>query len=208
MRNFVILANGDYPAHASARDLLQKADFLISCDGATVTLVENNRIPDRIAGDFDSLPDELRQRFSDRLVYEAEQETNDLSKAFRCAMQYMKAEDRLTILGATGKREDHTLGNISLLADFAEQHENIQMVTDSGVFFPLLRSGSFRTIPGQQISVFNPAGTSVKISGTGFKYPVKDLELRRWWTATLNTATGDVCTLEFSGGTLLVFSAD
>lgn len=205
--NAVILANGDYPAHPHPLEILRTADFRIACDGAAVSLLEHGIIPDRIAGDFDSLPPALLRQYADRLVHESEQETNDLSKAFRCALRHIAPSDSLTVLGATGKREDHTLGNISLLADFAGLHENIRLVTDTGIFFPLLRSGSFQTVPGQQISIFNPAGQTMKISGSGFKYPIRDLELRSWWTATLNTAEGNVCSLEFEQGSLLVFTA-
>ncbi len=205
--NAVILANGDYPVHPRPLEILRTADFRIACDGAAVSLLAHGIIPNRIAGDFDSLPPALLQQYASRLVHESEQETNDLSKAFRCALRHIDPAVPLTILGATGKREDHTLGNIALLADFAGLHENIRLVTDTGIFFPMLRSGSFQTVPGQQVSIFNPAGQPVRISGNGFKYPIRDLVLRSWWTATLNSAEGESCSLEFEQGTLLVFTA-
>ncbi len=205
MAEFIILANGEFPRRHL--DMLKDASCRIACDGAAETMLAHGIVPDWIAGDLDSLSPELQRQYADRIVHEEEQETNDLNKAFRCAMRHIGKNDILTILGATGKREDHTLGNISLLADFAELHENIRLVTDTGVFFPLLRSGSFATLPGQQVSIFNPGGESLRISGTGFKYPVHDLELRRWWTATLNTAQGNICTLSFASGSVLVFLA-
>ena len=51
-----------------------------------------------------------------------DQETNDLTKA----VNYVKTLGfrEVLILGATGRREDHTLGNISLLAQFKGMHLN------------------------------------------------------------------------------------
>ena len=47
------------------------------------------------------------------IVHVTEQETNDLNKAFRYCLANGWTD--IVILGATGKREDHTLGNIGLL---------------------------------------------------------------------------------------------
>ena len=54
---------------------------------------------------------------------ETEQETNDLSKAFRYCLK--RGWKKLFILGATGKREDHTMGNISLLSDYQAQADAV-----------------------------------------------------------------------------------
>lgn len=53
-------------------------------------------------------------------------------------MRYARGEGfrRIDILGATGKREDHTLGNISLLFDYMRQGLDVTMQTDYGSFTP------------------------------------------------------------------------
>ena len=208
-RNFVIIANGSYPVHPVPLNALNQADVLVACDGAAETLTANGICPDHVVGDLDSLNDDLKKQFADRLIHEEEQETNDLSKAFRFVCRTMKTEDQLIILGATGKREDHTLGNISLLADFSATHPNVRMITDTGIFFPVTQNGTFESIPGQQISIFNPSGETVRINGSGLKYPIDDLALARWWTATLNTALDDHFSISFTSGNgpLIIFAA-
>ena len=42
------------------------------------------RRPEFVVGDMDSLPEGVMEDLSDRLFQVSEQESNDLSKAFRC----------------------------------------------------------------------------------------------------------------------------
>ena len=96
--NTVILADGDFPASERTLTMLRNADRIICCDGAAVPLLAAGLIPERIVGDLDSLPLELKERYADRLLQESEQESNDLTKAFRyCQAQ---GHDSIVILGA------------------------------------------------------------------------------------------------------------
>lgn len=205
---FVILANGEFPNTKTALDLLRRADVVICCDGAAVKLLEFGRTPDLVTGDLDSLPSELKDRLGDRIEKEEEQETNDLAKAFRSVLLRVQESDEIVILGATGLREDHTLGNIAHLADFAGFHSKIRMITNYGTFLPVLKSGTFASRPGQQISIFS-FDPEVSISSAGLKYPLENLKLHRWWNATLNEALTDQFELSFSGSDpLILFLAD
>ena len=114
----VILADGDFPSTPVTMRILKQAERIVCCDGSAASLAEFGLEPTVVIGDLDSLPPEFKKRFSDRLIHVREQETNDLTKAFTyCREQGWK---NIVILGATGKREDHTLGNLSLLADYSE----------------------------------------------------------------------------------------
>ncbi|MBO7147789.1 MAG: thiamine diphosphokinase [Lentisphaeria bacterium] len=206
--DMVILADGDFPSHPLPLETLRNVSRIIACDGAAKSLLAWGREPDWVVGDLDSLDLDFRQKLASRIIHVSEQETNDLSKAFRFAMQQIGKEEYLTILGATGKREDHTLGNLSLLADYATIHPNIRMLTDTGIFFPAVQSGSYPSRPGQSISIFNPSGKPVRLTADGLKYPIRDLELSRWWTATLNTALENSFSLLFESDVpLLLFTA-
>ncbi len=129
----VIVADGTFPVHEVPQDYLEKADVIVCCDGSAESLLNTGMIPDAIVGDMDSLSDELKERFSDRIFVDDNQETNDLTKAVEWC--HASGYDDITIVGATGKREDHTIGNISLLAEYSE-YVNVKMVTDTGIFLP------------------------------------------------------------------------
>jgi len=109
----------------------------------------------------------------------------------------------LVILGATGKREDHTIGNISLLAEYARL-ANVIMITDYGEIYPVLETTAFKSSPGQYVSIFS-IDPETEITSEGLKYPLIKRKLRNWWEATLNETMGDSFTLKFTGGPLIVF---
>ena len=202
----VILADGEFPQSAAAQRFIADAPALVCCDGAAEKAVAFGREPDWIVGDLDSLPEPLKERFGDRLAHIAEQETNDLDKAFRFCVE--RGWTELAILGATGLRADHTLGNISRLVDFARVAPTIRLIDDFGVFRVALQSGTFASRPGEQISIFSfdPAQA---ITSQGLKYPLNRLRLPRWSTATLNEALGDSFALEFDATSpLLLFFAN
>jgi thiamine pyrophosphokinase len=200
--NIVILADGSFPEHEIPLGyLLRNAGHIICCDGSAKCLLEAGIIPEAIVGDLDSLSDEIEEKYSDRLYRDDNQDTNDLTKAVTWCIE--KGYKEIVILGATGKREDHTLGNISLLTEYAK-NINVIMVTDTGVFSPHLSSCTISSFPGQQVSVFS-INPGTRITSSGLKYKLDNTKLQNWWRATLNEATGDSFELSFTGGPLIVY---
>jgi thiamine pyrophosphokinase len=197
----VILADGSFPVHEIPLEILRNASLIVCCDGSVASLIAFGLIPDAIVGDCDSIDPENLVRFSDRIFRDDDQETNDLTKAVRWCIN--KGINDLVILGATGKREDHTIGNISLLADYAKQ-VRVRMVTDTGTIFTVLNSGSFSARKGQQVSIFS-LNPDTEITSFGLKYPLVKRQIKSWWEATLNETTGDTYSLDFEGGPVIVY---
>ena len=182
----VILANGDFPQAEIPLDLLSRAPFVCVCDGA----VNHYPLADAIVGDGDSVPENLR----DRLIQIEEQEDNDLTKATRYCLS--KGMRRIAYLGATGQREDHTLGNISLIVRYV-QEMGIEplLATDYGWFVVAEGETSFDSFKGQQVSIFNMTCNALSSEGLLWQaYPY-----RQWWQGTLNEAAGDSFTLKGDG---------
>jgi thiamine pyrophosphokinase len=199
--NTIIVADGTFPQHIIPLSYLKNAARIICCDGSAQNLVMAGYIPDAIVGDMDSLSEDLKNRFADRIYPDGNQSTNDLTKAVEWC--YEMNYRNVVIVGATGKREDHTIGNISLLADYAEKMI-VRMVTDTGIFMPFLESCKVSSFKNQQVSIFS-TNPETEISSTGLKFPLKNLKINSWWVATLNEALGDSFSLEFSSGRIIVF---
>ena len=197
----VIVADGSFPVHETPLSYLKNAARIICCDGSTANLVKAGFNPDAIVGDMDSLSEDLAFKFADRIYTDEEQETNDLTKAVGWCSE--RGYNDLVIVGATGKREDHTIGNISLLAEYIAS-VNIIMITDTGYFIPLLKSSGIVSFKGQQVSIFS-INSGTEITSSGLKYPLKKSKITNWWEATLNESLEVEFRLEFEKGRVIVY---
>lgn len=197
----IVVANGSFPQATESLELLKNAPVIIACDGAVKNLHERGYIPNAIVGDLDSIPPELLRIYADRIHTVEDQEINDLTKAVRFA--HASGYRKLLILGATGLREDHTLGNISLLLEYAPMFEQIEMLSDYGRFIPVLKSSTLPSTPGQQISIFSmyPCG---EITTEGLRWPITRRRLTAWWQGSLNEALGSQFTLTLSPDAQLI----
>ncbi len=191
----VVVANGSFPQTAGPLELLKSAPAIIACDGAVQNLHERGLEPTAIVGDLDSIPQEMLRLYADRIHTVEDQEINDLTKAVRFA--HTTGYRKLLILGATGLREDHTLGNISLLMDYAPLFEQVEMLSDYGHLIPVQQTTTLPSTPGQQISIFStyPCG---EITTEGLRWPITRRRLTAWWQGSLNEALGNEFTLTLS----------
>ena len=191
----VVVANGSFPQTAGPLELLKSAPAIIACDGAVQNLHERGLEPAAIVGDLDSIPQEMLRLYADRIHTVEDQEINDLTKAVRFA--HAAGYRKLLILGATGLREDHTLGNISLLMDYAPLFEQVEILSDYGHFIPVQQTTTLPSTPGQQISIFSmyPCG---EITTEGLRWPITRRRLTAWWQGSLNEALGNEFTLTLS----------
>jgi thiamine pyrophosphokinase len=197
----VIVADGSFPENEVPLHYIKNAARIVCCDGSAESLIRAGIKPDAIVGDMDSLNSEISEMFADRIFIDSDQETNDLTKAVRwCADNGYK---EIVIVGATGKREDHTLGNISLLAEYIK-YVNVIMVTDTGILIPFLKGSQISSFPGQQVSVFS-IDPETEITFAGLKFPLNKSKLTNWWCATLNESLGDYFSLDFNTGRIIVY---
>lgn len=196
----VILANGLFPATRRALDFLKEADVLICCDGAADKLVNFGMTPHLIIGDLDSVSEGTREQYASILIHSQNQETNDLTKAVHYCIE--KGYTSVSVLGATGLREDHTLGNISLITTYFPEID-VRIISDFGEFF-LVRSGErVKSFAGEKISLFS-IDHSIRVTSAGLKYPLINLQLSHWYTASLNEAVTDSFTLQFDSDLPLI----
>ena len=180
-----ILANGAFPSPASAaRRLLESAERIVCCDGAADKLVEAlQRPPDVVVGDMDS----SKGSYSN-VIHIPDEDTNDLTKAIEyCRKQ---AWPDLAIFGATGLREDHSLGNI-----FRALDAQIPLYTDSGCFLPVADKATFHVTEGCAVSVF-ATDCETRVKSSGLVWPLDNVKFKNLYCATLNRAQSSVIELE------------
>ncbi|MDE5710011.1 thiamine diphosphokinase [Bacteroides sp.] len=197
----VVLANGEYPTHPLPLKILADAPYVVCCDGGANEYIRQGHMPNAIVGDGDSLSEENRLCYSSLLhSFPEDQETNDQTKAVNFLL--VQGKRHIAILGATGKREDHTIGNISLLIEYLRYGAEVRTYTDYGVFIPCRDTHTFPCHPGQQVSIIN--FTAHGLHGKGLVYPLSDFT--NWWQGTLNCCTGTEFTIEAEGEYLIMIN--
>ncbi|MBQ9185802.1 MAG: thiamine diphosphokinase [Bacteroidales bacterium] len=215
-----IICNGDFPKKEFPRYLIASADFIICCDGALKAYLRampsvfggRKRLPDAIVGDMDSLSPVLQEEFSSRIVHYEEQDYNDQTKAVRYLLETHPEVSEIHILGATGKRTDHTIGNVSLLMEygrlFPEVKEKVlDMVSDNETMFPIWDTATISVGTGRKVSIFTP-DNSLRIKSSGLEYSTENVTFDNWWKATLNRAVEDEITLELSHPSMVLLCLD
>jgi thiamine pyrophosphokinase len=192
----VILAEGEYPTHHIPTKILSECEKVICCDGAANNYIKTGKMPMATIGDGDSIDCDLKNKLS--FIFVPDQETNDLTKAINYAKDL--GYKNIAILGATGKRECHTIGNISLLMEYQKIGLNVIMYTDYCSIFPCKDYICIDSKAGQQISIINFGATN--FTSEGLKYPIYDFTAL--WQGTLNECTGDKCSISANGEFIVI----
>ena len=118
----VILGNGEYPTHSMPETMLIMAPYVVCCDGSADEHIRRGFTPDAIIGDGDSLSPENKERFRTIFHQIDDQETNDQTKAVHFLLD--QGKKTIILVGATGKREDHTL--FQVISRTANLHLQLQ----------------------------------------------------------------------------------
>lgn len=220
MKSAAIICNGDFPRKEYPRYIVKEADYIICCDAALQTYLKHCvpifgklRRPDAVIGDMDSLSRTLRDKYSDIIIHDSDQETNDQTKAFDYAISTFKDISAVHIIGATGKRVEHTVGNLSLLMEYARSYDlegmgiSVDMVYDNGTAFPITDSTELHCGKDRKISILTP-DNSLTIRSKGLVWPTDNVVFDNWWKATLNRSCDDVVKLEFSHRSIALIILD
>ena len=216
----VIICNGEFPSREYPRYVIRNADIIVCCDGAldrfmraTEKIFGQRRLPDAVVGDLDSISAEKRRKYGDIIIRDPDQETNDQTKAFRHVLAAWPDVTEIHILGATGIRTDHTIGNVSLLMEYARSYDletkgiTVDIISDHETIIPATDTVELQCGTGRRISIFTPDST-LRIRSEGLEWPTDGVVFDNWWKATLNRSSEDTVKLIFSHRSMALIMMD
>ncbi len=205
MKEILILCNGQPPAERLFRECRAKADYFIAADGGGNIARNFDALPDVVIGDLDSYKTSGDESFE--IVFQGDQETNDLEKALDYAQK--KGGTHICVLGATGLRLDQTLKNLSVLKQFHPHFESIVFKDDFGEI-RLITSPFEESFPvGTTVSLFPLSGSVSGISTKGLKFPLQDEKLENGVRdGSSNKVIENPVKVTYKSGDLLLFVAD
>lgn len=199
-----IVCNGQFPRSRKPLEKLAGADYVVCCDGALSALLRRGITPSVVIGDMDSVSGSALGHYSGPVIRCSDQETNDQTKAVNYVLSTWPDVSEIWILGASGRSEAHTIGNLSLLMeyekDFALSSRGIRlrMISDySEAFAVYSDTVKFEVVKGQKVSLFSPDNT-LQMHSEGLAWPTDLVVWDNWWKATLNRASAPLVTLSLN----------
>jgi thiamine pyrophosphokinase len=203
MKRALILANGESPSARLFNQIHNSDDWFVCADGGANHAARFGKMPHLIIGDLDSITDETLELFKKaRIKKLKEQNSTDLEKAFTITIR--KGYTDIIVLGATGGRLDHAIGNLSALAKFSRS-ANIKFIDNSGVFIPVGRSLELN-IPVKTTISLLPLSRCSNIITTGLKWNLKNESLQLGQReSTSNIVASSPVTIHVSRGDLILY---
>jgi thiamine pyrophosphokinase len=169
-RRAVLLANGTLDDLEYARSLLRADDLIIVANGGTRHAWSLQVVPHLLIGDSDSLPDTLHQWLEANQVprhdHPRDKDATDLELALHHAVACGIAS--LLFLGVTGGRMDHTLANLSLLAQASAAGVQAEIVVGREHLHLIYQAFQINDAIGQIVSLLPWGGDAKGVTTEGF----------------------------------------
>lgn len=185
-------------------------DCIIGIDRGLEFCYRNQIVPQYILGDFDSIRPEVigwyrEQKEIPIREYKPEKDATDTRMGLELALKL--GSDRIFLLGATGGRLDHYMGNLQSLVVPAMAGREAWILDEQNAMTVLSCS---RTIKkecafGKYISFFSMGDEVRGITLSGFKYPLKDYDMTNFdGIGVSNELAEDTALVDFRQGFLLM----
>ena len=182
--------------------------LVCACDSGYDTLFSYRVTPDILIGDFDSLRAEYEsaEAFSGETIrLPREKDLTDLQAA--CEEIVKRGLSGATLIGATGGRLDHTLGNLALLPMLEKQGVSAEIMDEQNrVRYTCGRMEIKKDEQyGRYVSLIPAGGEAKGITLTGFYYPLTNENLSTDNTRGVSNEIADAtAVIEIASGGLYV----
>lgn len=211
---FLIVSGGE-ATDEFVEEVIKKGGFdvILAADSGMDFLYRTQILPDIIVGDFDSVEPKVLDFFREKeqidiCVLNPVKDDTDTEFAIREAIR--RGATDITIIGGTGTRLDHVLGNISLLGigleegvrmELLDAHNRICMIDHSVTLKKKEQYGNYLSlIP------YNGKVTGVTLKGV--KYPLCDYTMGGFNSLGIsNEIVDDEASIELTSGQLLVIES-
>lgn len=211
---FLIVSGGSLSKEFVTKVVGQgKYDRILAADSGMNALYAAAVTPDIIIGDFDSADEKILAFFQQNKAIDfctLNPEKDDTDTEFAIRESIRRGADFITIIGGTGTRLDHVLGNISLLGigleeqvsmELLDEHNRIRMIQKP---LTLEKDAQY----GKYVSLIPYGGDVQGITLRGFKYPLSDYTMGGFNSLGIsNEIVDEKAVIELTRGSLLVIES-
>jgi len=183
----LIVANGGIENPALVLEILldnyhfNNKYLIISADGAVKNCLKLKLIPDIVIGDMDSIEERDKEMIESHIINTvyikspAEKNESDTQLAMEYALR--NKIKNIILIGALGKRIDHSLANLFNIASDRFKDVNLRILDDNYEISILRNSGEVKGIIGNTLSIFSLTSNTYFINTDGLKYKLQNEEL-------------------------------
>ena len=201
----LVIANGEECSAELLGQLLEWSPTVIVLDRAIDRVLERGIKVDVLLGDFDRGLDPAHYRSLQtplEVVIAPDQEKTDLEKAFDYLIE--KGHRAVNVVWATGRRADHTLHNLSIIASYRDKI-NIVVLDDYSRVILLPRKFEKWYTKDTIISLM-PLGAVTGITTSNLEYPLENGALTLGYrTGSSNSVLADgIVRITHESGDLLL----
>jgi len=208
----LLVVNGELPGMKLLANLIERCQFVLCTDGAAIEMMALDLHPDLIIGDLDSIDHRTTTFYqaNSEIIANTCQYSTDLEKAFKL-LESRRFSD-VIVTGLGGKRIDHGITNIHMLASLSERF-NIEVVDDfgSGPIISANESDNGALFeaeldPGTIVSLI-PLQRVKNVSTTGLLYPLLNEDLG-WGerSGQSNQAVENKVSVSWTEGRMLIYT--
>ncbi|HHY60388.1 MAG TPA: thiamine diphosphokinase [Clostridia bacterium] len=174
----VILTGGTFEDLTWLAGMIREDDDLICADSGAGYAAALGLVPRLVIGDFDSLEESLLLSLQQKgaVIKRHPAAKDDTDTALALAEAMAGNPEEIVILGGTGSRFDHTLGNVHLLREAWARGIPARLVTEYNEIRLVApnQPAAVRGRPGQLFSLL-PLTEEVRgVEVTGARWPLKD----------------------------------
>ena len=202
MKRFVIIGGAEIRNYSLIREYLRPSDYYVYCDCGLKHREGLGVNPDLIIGDFDS--HERPEDLSNVIVLPVVKDDTDTIFAVKEGIR--RGYEDFLIIGATGGRQDHNLGNIYSLLMLKNAGKSAKIIDDYSEI-SIVSSGEVCRVKNvwRFFSLLNISGTAKGISITGAKYELDGAEIfPEYQYGISNEVSGDEAVITLKEGSLLL----
>lgn len=193
--------------------LSKKPDIIIAVDKGLEALNKLDILPNHIVGDLDSVEESILESSKSNPTitiheYIPEKDYTDTDIALKLAISL--SSSHITILGALGKRMDHTLANIHILMIALEANIPCELLDSNNRIYLINKAHTVKKLNayGKYISLIPLTSKVEGLTLTGFKYPLNNYSLTIGKSLGIsNELINDSATICLKNGILIVIES-
>jgi len=202
-KSILIIANGQLPQKETFLKLVKEATCIIAIDGGGNICYDQNISPHYIIGDLDSIESKALDHFHDtKIIHLRDQNRHDMDKGLEFAQSL--DPEKIWIIGAFGKRLDHSIANLLLLQS-TQFDCSIKFIDDFGELSLIRGNYTLNCTNGRTISLFSFLPVQ-GLSLEGFKYPITNQSFPQGFNGLSNVTTKDHPKIIIKNGSLFLYT--